>query len=108
MESFKIRDSADQQFSAVLNRRRVSIRLRYNPTSNRWAMDLSIDDQPVLHGRRIVTGVDLLRAYHFGVGIIFCVPPGLTNYDPGRAELIGGLVRIYTTTEEEMAILTNV
>jgi len=105
MESIRIIDSADQQFGMVMNRHRVTMRVRYNPSNNRWSFDLALDDLPVLHGRKIVTGVDLLRAYHFDIGIMFCVPPGTKNYEPGRNELITGLVKIYTTTEEDLALI---
>src|SRR5690242_12462137 len=74
MIEFKIIDAADQQFGAILNLRRVTLRLRYNPTADRWAFNLAIDDEPVLHGRRIVFGTDLLAAYDFGIGAIFAYP----------------------------------
>lgn len=99
---FSIVDSADQQFGAILNNRRVTIRLRWNLTSGYWSMDLAIDDLPVLHGRRIVTGTDLLAPYDFGIGAIFAVAivPGAR---PGRTELPAGDVRLYHATYEEIA-----
>jgi hypothetical protein len=101
MESFSITDAADQQFGAVLNRRRVTMRLRYNTTIDRWAMDLAIDDLPVLHGRRIVIGADLLRAFDFGIGIVIAAAPGAKPEEPGRRQLVDGRVRLYHTTEDE-------
>lgn len=102
IESWRIIDSADQQFGAVMNRHRVTVRLRYNPTNNRWSFDLAIDDMPVLHGRRVVTGVDLLRAFNFDIGLMFCLPAGATYYEPGRDELITGVVKLYASTVEDM------
>lgn len=100
MKEFPITDAADQQFGAVLNDRRVTIRVRYNPTTDRWSFDLSIDDVPVLYGRRIVTGVDLLRAFNFGVGLIFAVAVTGTAV-PNRSSLPAGLVRLYYASTEE-------
>jgi len=102
MIEFSVIDEADQQFATILNQRRVTIRLRYNTGIDRWSMDLSIDDQPVLHGRRIVTGVDLLAAFNFDIGVIFAFATA-AGEDPDRDGLPNGLVRIYHTTEAEIA-----
>lgn len=101
MIRFDVADHADQQFSTVVAGRRVTIRLRYNPTSDRWSFDLSIDDLPVLHGRRVVTGVDLLAPFDFGVGAIIAaaVTPGA---EPDRRGLPLGTVRLFAVTEEEI------
>ena len=95
-------DAPDQQFGAILSNRRVTMRLRYNPTSERWTFDLSIDDLPVLHGRRIVTGIDLLEPFNFGIGALFALPvtPGAV---PDRDALPNGTVRLYHATEAEIA-----
>lgn len=102
MIRFEIADQADQQFAAILDRRRVTIRLRYNVSIDRWSLDLSIDDLPVLRGRRIVEGVDLLAPYGFGIGAIFAVAerPGL---EPNRENLPRGIVRLYHATAAEIA-----
>lgn len=102
MIEFEVTEHADQQFAAILDRRRVTIRLRYNVSTDRWAMDLSIDDKPVLHGRRIVTGVDLLAPFGFGIGAIFAMaekPGGV----PDRNALPRGIVRLYHASEAETA-----
>jgi hypothetical protein len=101
MIEFTVADEADQQFATVLNNRRVTLRLRYNVTTDRWSFDLSIDDLPVLHGRRIVPGVDLLAPFGFGIGMIFAaaVKPGA---EPNRYDLPAGNVRIFHATEAEV------
>jgi hypothetical protein len=101
MIEFTIADEADQQFATILNGRRVTMRLRYNVTTDRWSFDLSIDDEPVLHGRRIVTGVDLLAPFDFGLGALFAVP--IDSNNPGRVELPRGSVRLYHATDAEIA-----
>lgn len=100
MIRFDIIDAADQQFSAVVGPRRCTVRVRYNVWTDRWSFDLAIDDLPVLHGRRIVTGVDLLAAFDFGVGLIFA-QPNKAGAEPGRAELPAGDVRLYQATQAE-------
>lgn len=100
MNVFKIIDQADQQFSAVMNNRRVTLRLRYNKVVDRWMLDLSIDDVPVLNGRRVVAGLDLLRGYGFGVGAIVAYSP--TGAEPGRSALPLGTVKLYQVSAEEM------
>jgi hypothetical protein len=101
MITFKIIDAADQQFGTIINNRRVTIRLRWNLTSGRWSFDLSIDDLPVLTGRRVVCGIDLLSAFNFGIGAIFALPAVPTAL-PGRSELPAGDVRLYHATQEEI------
>lgn len=102
MNRFEILDQADQQFGTIINGRRVTIRLRYNPTSDRWSFDLSIDDKPVLQGRRVVTGVDLLAPFDFGLGVIFAA--SITDGSaPDRAALPAGTVRLFHATAEEVA-----
>lgn len=101
MIEFKITDAADQQFGAILNNRRVTMRLRYNTTTDRWSLDLSIDDQPVLHGRRIVVGVDLLEPFGFGIGAVFALS-GVFDDPPNRTNLVNGNVKLYHATEAEI------
>ena len=100
---FTIIDAADQMFSAILGRKRTTLRIRYNPTNNRWSFNLSIDDKPVLHGRRIVTGINLLAPYDFDVGLIFAGSERENFYpEPGRPELIGGIVKLCHCMEEDL------
>lgn len=101
MKLFEITDSPDQQFGMILNRRRVTMRLRYNPTSDRWAFDLAIDDLPVIHGRKITVGVDLLEPFRLGLGSIFAIETAAGGV-PDRQGLPSGLVRLYHATDEEM------
>lgn len=105
MIEFPIIDEADQEFSTILENRRVSVRLRYNAASDRWSFNLSIDDLPVLHGRRIVTGVDLILPFDFGIGILFALPATGDSAQPTRTDLPNGIVRFYSTTEAELETL---
>lgn len=100
MIQFNLTTAADQQFGAILNGRRTTLRLRYNPSSERWSFDLSIDDQPVLLARRIVSGVDLLKPFKLGVGLLFALPI-VDGAVPGRNELADGTVGLFHATEIE-------
>lgn len=104
MNVFRVTNHADQQFGTIINGRRVTFRLRYNPSNHRWSFDLSIDDQPVLHGRRIVTGVDLLAPFNLGLGLVIAavVTPGAA---PDRDALPAGEVRVYHLTQAEAEAL---
>lgn len=101
MISFRITNAADQQFSTIINNQRISLRLRWNLTSDRWSFDLAIDDEPVLTGRRIVTGIDLLAPFNLGIGAVFAVP-ATVGAKPGRDELPNGLVKFYHATAAEI------
>lgn len=100
MIEFKITDEADQQFSTVVNNQRVTIRLWYAVFNDRWSADISIDGEPVLHGRKIVAGSDMLAAFNFDIGVIFAHSE--KNADPGRDQLPDGLVTIYHASQEEI------
>jgi hypothetical protein len=101
MNRINIRDHADQQFGTIIGGRRVTMRIRKNPTTDRCTLDLSIDDQPVLHGRKIVTGVDLLAAFDFGLGVIFAASV-LSGTEPTLDALVGGSVRVFSATDAEV------
>jgi hypothetical protein len=100
MIEFKIVDEPKQKFSLVLNGRRVTFLLWYSRISGRWSFDLSIDNGPVIRGRRIVTGVDLLAPFNLGIGILFAFSE--TGAEPTRENLPLGIVKLYHTTQEEV------
>jgi hypothetical protein len=104
MNIFTITDHPDQQFGTIIDGKRVTIRLRYNPVSDRWSFDLSLDDIPKLLGRRIVTGVDLLAAFNFGIGVIFAASVTSSSL-PDREALPLQRVKIFHATEAEVGAL---
>lgn len=101
MREIQIIDAADQQFGLMLNRRRVTMRVRYNTSTERWNFDLSVDDLPVIHGRRIVLGVDLLEVFNLDLGKIFALAT-VAGDAPDRDGLPSGLVRLYHVSDEEI------
>lgn len=100
MIQFGITDEADQRFSVILNGQRVTVRLWYASFNDRWSADISIDGEPVLHGRKIVAGSDLLATFDLGIGVMFAHSE--QNHDPGRDQLPDGLVTIYHASQEEI------
>lgn len=100
MIKFSISDTADQKFATTLNGQRVSIRLRYNVSNDRWSFDLSLDGDAVLHGRKIVPDVDLIAPFGLGIGVIFAQSDTVT--EAGRNSLIDGTVALYHATQEEV------
>lgn len=101
MMIMNIIDAADQQFGAIFGERRVTVRVRYNPTSDRWSFDLAIDDVPVIYGRRIVLFVDLLKPFKLGIGAMFAVPATI-GAEADRESLPSGAVRLYHATQDEI------
>lgn len=100
MIEFQIANHANQRFATVLNGKRVILNLWYAVFNDRWSIDIFIDDEPVLTGRKIVPGVDLLEAFDLDIGVIFAWSEKSKN--PGRDELPQGLVKLYHSTREEI------
>lgn len=100
MIEFRIIDEPDQRFSTIINGQRVTIRLWYSVFNLRWSFDLSIDNEPVLKGRRLVQGVDLLEPFTFNLGSIFVYSSD--GFPPDRQTLVNGVVRMYHASEEEV------
>lgn len=100
MIEIPILDHTDQQFGITLSSRRLTFRVRYNQSTDRWALDLSVDDLPVLKGKRIVAGVDMLAAHDLGVGAVFAFSE--TGAAPNRDNLPAGLIKLYGATAAEI------
>lgn len=100
MKKYRLSDSADQKFSTIISRRRVTLRVRYNHTSERWSFDLALDGDYILHGRRIVLNTDLIGPFDFGIGALFAYSDNRDS--PSRHELVDGRVCIFHATKEEL------
>lgn len=100
MIEIKVVDEPKQKFSLLLNGRRVTFLLWFSGVTNRWSFDLSLDNGPVIRGRRIVTGVDLLAPFGLGIGVLFAFSE--TGAEPTRENLPLGIVKLYHTTQEEI------
>ena len=89
-----VADVPDQRFALRTDGGRITLRLRLNPSIDRWAFDLSRDDEEVLFGRRIVTGVDLLAVFGLGVGSLFAHEATPEDV-PNRDGLVSGRVQLF-------------
>lgn len=103
MRRIPIIDAASQRMGLVLNGRRITLTLTYNPTSERWNLDLAIDAVPVLHGRRIVLKTDLIAPFGLGIGAIFALGHGGADVPPDYDALVRGAVRLYHATADDLA-----
>lgn len=95
LSEFDIIDAPGQVFSTVVNNRKITIRLRYNTVSEHFSMDLSIDDVPVLTGRKVTSEVDLLQPFDFGIGSIFAADIDGKGREPTLANFVSGITRLY-------------
>lgn len=95
LSEFDIIDAPGQVFSTVVNSRKVTIRLRYNFESEHFAMDLGIDDTPVLTGRKVTSEVDLLQPFDFGIGAIFAADVDGKGRPPTKAAFLSGAVKLF-------------
>lgn len=87
-------DAPFQTLTTSLAGRAVGMAFAWNETVGRWSFDLSIDGEPVVVGRRIVLGVDLLKPFGLGLGKLVAVDWAGDGSEPGRSELPAGAVRL--------------
>ena len=92
--------STNQAMSTIIDNRLIEFRFWYNPTSDRWSVDVAIDDEYVLYGRRMVTGVDILAPFRLGIGAIYLEGPS-EHDEPNRANILNNFVKIYSVTDDE-------
>lgn len=95
LSEFDIIDAPGQVFSTVVDGRKITIRLRYNTESERFSMDLGIDDVPVLTGRKVTSEVDLLQPFDFGIGSVFAADIDGKGRAPTLTNFVAGTVRLY-------------
>lgn len=101
MIEIALSDAPDQEFALILEGESVIMRLRWNPTVERWHMDLRIATEVVMVGRRVVPGVDLIEPFDFGIGRIFAWPinEGATvNYD----DMVSGATRLFQANDADL------
>jgi hypothetical protein len=95
LSEIQVTSDPGQIFSLVVDGQKVSLRLRYNTHSERFSMDLSIDETPRLTGRKVVTNVDLLKPFDFGIGSIFAAAPDGSPVKPTIDAFAARQVRLY-------------
>ncbi len=98
--------AASQVFSMILETRKVTIRLVYIALLDRWTIDLDRDEVTILSGQRLVTGIDMLGAYNFKLGALFCIAGDGPGDDPGRNDFEERLQLIHVSEDEIEAVST--
>ena len=93
-------DEKAQEVSVDADGRRVTLTLWVSDYSERVSISVAVDGDPVLIGRRIVAGSDLLKPFGFGIGGMFVWP---LNVPPTLGALASGDCGLYLATEAEMA-----
>lgn len=97
MREFVVTDVADQQFAAVLNGRRLTLRLWWNHEDGHWSVSVFEGTTPLAAGRRIVPGINLVRRYALGIGAIFA-----RGEPEGRDAFTSGALRLYHAAPSEL------
>lgn len=95
LNQLSIIDASGQVVSTVANGLKVTIRLRYNVQAQRFAMDLAIDETDVLKGRKVVSEVDLLAPFAFGIGSIFAADVDRKGRPATLANFVNGTVKLF-------------
>lgn len=95
-----VANSSDQRFSFRSEQRRVTMRLRFSTSEDRWSCDLSVDDQIVLEGQRLTVNANILAAYgSISIGAIFV---RLTSGDLDREAFNENRATLYHATDGEV------
>ena len=87
-------NAPDQKLDTVLNDVPVTLRLFWNAWLGRWSLSVELNGAPVLEGRRIVTGTDLLASHELGLGRLYAVDWNKAGGQPGRETFPSGDFRM--------------
>ena len=91
----KIIDAPAQSFEVTLEGLNCRFDLAYSQTSGRWSFDLALQGEPVIAGRAIVPGVDLLSPFHLGIGQLVAQDQLSKGAQSDRDALPAGNMRLY-------------
>ena len=101
MRIINIIDEADQEHSILVDTKRMTIRFWFNSEIERWHFDVSSDGDPILYGRKLVVGIDLLEGLSIDVGLLFAIGDAVPDYDA----LVNGNVIVYHAEQSEVDAL---
>jgi hypothetical protein len=96
-----------ERLTTTIEGRTISLRVRYSSESESWFLDLAetqpgTEETPLLSGRRITLGNDLLGSLDLRLGALYAIDTTGAGVDPGAGDL-GSRVLIYHLTEAELA-----
>ena len=101
MQRIDLTAAPDQRMSVVLDGRRVTLRFWFNVSDQLWYFDMALDDQPVMYGRRIVTGRNLLSRVGLG-GRLFAYVYAGGDGQPGLEDFASGAAALFYVPEAEL------
>lgn len=100
MQLIPVTVEADQRFSVTMVGQRVSLRLRYNTLIDRWSVSVSIDDEPLLDGRRMTLNRNAFVGVLDNLGSLFLYSE--TVVDPNFDNVSDGTVKLYHADPDEV------
>lgn len=95
LTEFPITEAPAQEFSLVVDGRRLRFTLVYNETTKRFALDLAVSDETVLQGRRVVEGRDILAPFNLGLGSLFAAHPANPGVEPTLENFAAGQISLF-------------
>lgn len=96
----EVLDHPDQEFLIRLGNKDIRIKLLFNPSSNRWTMDIWINENLALCGRKIITGIDIIARYELEIGHIYAIDTRASPAQPERYSFTSGDVRLVHSDKE--------
>ncbi len=99
-------DEPYQRIKTAMNGQIVELYFKYNTQTDHWTLDVYKDGKPLLSGRKLVLGIDLLGRYNFGLGSLVCshITSKETVSEPNRYNLVNGDVRVFTVWKEDVEV----
>lgn len=89
-----------------LGQQRLGFHFKYVTLIDRWVFDFYIDDTPVLCGRKVVLGTNLLAPHAFRVGALFALDMEGKGDEPGLEAITDESIRLFHLSELEQVNLT--
>ena len=80
-------NDSSQKFSTTINGKLYFFEVSYNTLTDEWILDIN-DTNIFIYGTRIVGGIDILKQYSLGFGLIS------TQNDPTRDTLVNFILEV--------------
>ena len=94
-----IANHPDQELSVRFSDQDVRLKILFNPSANRWTMDIWIDGVLRLAGRKLLASIDIIEPYDLGIGHIYVVDTRMQKQQPERYNFPAGDVRLIWSDE---------
>lgn len=101
MQRINLTAAPDQRLSVIVDGRRSTFRFRFNAWAQRWHFDMALDDQPVIYGRRVVSGRNLIPGVVLP-GKLFAYVYAGNGSQPGLGDFASGAADLFYVGEAEL------